>query len=393
VTPTAIGAHCPVTGETDTEFIASYNPCITSDNRLVNATVENWLSNVSGLVFNAKGARGTERAFYEEEYDFSSESAESELMIFEDDRALSMYDNVVDLIEQSAQLPVDGRILDVGCGKGLLLKRFVGRHSGWRPYGIEQSRNALRLLAENLPGVQVFEGLLQDEPFGGERFELITANGVLEHVPDPLAFLVSCRALLGAGGRLYIGVPNFATNPTDLFTFDHLTRFTPATARALFGLAGFSVRAEWVLPTRVPMWFLLERSEPRPLPDRAHLVQDSKGHVTTAQRFIKESFAAYDQCVVDASAVGGKIALYGLGAIGLLGTVYTTMTASRINCLVDDNPHFWGTRKEGLEIVAPTELASRGITHIAIAANPCNVTQIRQRLSRRNGQALAIYSA
>jgi 2-polyprenyl-3-methyl-5-hydroxy-6-metoxy-1,4-benzoquinol methylase len=393
VNPTVSSARCPVTGEMDTEFVVSYNPCITSDNRLVNATVENWVSNVSGLIFNAKGARGTERAFYEEEYDFSSESAESELMIFEDDRALSMYDNVVDFIQQSAPLPGEGRVLDVGCGKGLLLKRFVGRHSQWRPYGIEQSRNALRLLAENLPEAQVFEGLLQDDPFGGERFELITANGVLEHVPDPLAFLASCGNLLGAGGRLYIGVPNFATNPTDLFTFDHVTRFTPATARALFGLAGFTIRAEWVLSTRVPMWFLLEPAEPQPLPDRATIVQDSKGHVASAQRFIERSFAAYDRCVADASHAGGKIALYGLGAIGLLGTAYTTMKASKISCLADDNPHYWGTRKEGLEIVSPAELVPRGITHVAVAANPCNVIQIRQRLSRSNGQTLGIYSA
>jgi SAM-dependent methyltransferase len=387
------GTRCPVTGEMNTEFVAAFNPCITSDNRLVNATVENWISNASGLIFNAKGARGTEREFYEEDYDFASESAESELMIFENDRVLSMYDNVVDFIEQAAQLPTVGRILDVGCGKGLLLKRFVGRYPSWGAFGIEQSRNALRMLAKNLPGTQVFEGLLQDEPFGSDRFELITANGVLEHVPNPLAFLTSCRGLLGDGGRLYIGVPNFATNPTDLFTFDHLTRFTPATARVLFGLAGFSVRAEWVLPTRVPMWFLLEPTDPRTLPDPADLVMDSKGHVATSQRFIERSFAAYDQCVVDAAATGGEIAVYGLGAIGLLATVYTTMTAAKINCLVDDNRHYWGTRKEGLEIVSPAELVTRRITHVAIAANPCNVSQIRQRLSRHSDQTLEIYSA
>ena len=300
---------------------------------------------------------------------------------------------MVDFIEQATSLSGVGRILDVGCGKGLLLKRFIGRYPGWRPYGIEQSRNALRLLAQNLPGAQVFEGLLQDEPFGSDRFELITANGVLEHVPDPLAFLASCRRLLGPSGCLYIGVPNFATNPTDLFTFDHLTRFTPATARALFALAGFSVRAEWVLSTRVPMWFLLEPADPEILPKSADLVQDSKEHIASSKQFIEQSFAAYDRCVAEASAAGGKVAVYGLGAIGLLGTVYTTMTTAKIDCLVDDNPHYWGTRKEELEIVAPAELATRGITHVAIAANPCNVTQIRQRLSRRNDLTLEIYSA
>ncbi len=384
---------CPITRDGNVEFVNAYNPSITSDNRLVQATVENWLSRATGLVFNARGARGGERAFYEDEYDFVSESAESELLIFRNERALGMYDQVVDFIERALPVGPAGRILDVGCGKGLLLKRFSQRHPEWRLFGIEQSRNALRLLAGNVPHAEVFEGLLHDAPFSHERFELITANGVLEHVPDPMAFLTSCRDALSDNGTLYIGVPNFTTNPTDLFTFDHLSRFTPATITALFAAAGFSVRAEWVLDTQVPMWFLLEPALPRPAFDAESLVDGSKRHLEAALSFVASTFSAYHRCVDDAASANGRIALYGLGAIGLLGTAYSALTVDRIDCVVDDNPHFWGTQKQGIPVVAPSELVTRGITHVAIAANPCNVAKIRQRVSGLSEATLELYSA
>src|SRR6185369_10644550 len=99
-----------------------------------------------------------------------------------------------------------------------------------------------------------------------------------------------------------------------VFTFDHLTRFTPATARALFALAGLEVRAESVLSTRVPMWFLLAPTAPKPLSERERLVEDSRQWLAASRQFIEQTFAAFDRCVVDAAATGGRIAIYGLGA-------------------------------------------------------------------------------
>jgi|GEM_PF-1630828 len=391
--PAMAKVACPITRQGKVEFINTYSPSITSDNRLVQAPVENWLSLATGLVFNATGARGGEREFYQDEYDFVSENAESELLIFKDERALGMYDQVVNFIERGVSLGSAGRILDVGCGKGLLLKRFLQRHPGWRIFGIEQSRNALRLLPANIPNAHIFEGLLHDSPFASERFELITANGVLEHVPDPLGFLASCREALADDGVLYIGVPNFATNPTDLFTFDHLSRFTPTTLRTLFSAAGLRVRSAWVLETQVPMWYLLEPNVPQKEFDSEFLVNDSRKHIQAALSFVASTFAAYDQCVYDAGSNKGRIALYGLGAIGILGTAYSALTSEHIDCLVDDNTYFWGTKKHGIEVVAPEELAQRGITHVAIAANPCNIAKIRRRLSALDDNGMTFYHA
>ena len=62
--------------------------------------------------------------------------------------------------------------------------------------------------------------------------------------------------MLKDNGYLYIGVPNFRNNPADIYTYDHLSRFTPSVIKQLFSSSGFDVAAEWVLKNRVPMWFM-----------------------------------------------------------------------------------------------------------------------------------------
>lgn len=100
-----------------------------------------------------------------------------------------------------------GKILDVGCMFGFLLDE--AKRAGLEPYGIELSPGPARAAAER--GHDVFTGTI--EAFAAARPELrfaaIFAQHVLEHVPDPRAFVATAKRLLEPGGRLVIAVPNF----------------------------------------------------------------------------------------------------------------------------------------------------------------------------------------
>lgn len=98
------------------------------------------------------------------------------------------------------------RLLDVGCGGGYFL-RIAGK-LGAVPDGVEPSPNGAA--ASRQAGLNVFHGTLEQyvEAHGDRRFDVITMNHVLEHVPDPVATLSNLRKLLAPGGFVSIIVPN-----------------------------------------------------------------------------------------------------------------------------------------------------------------------------------------
>ncbi len=95
-------------------------------------------------------------------------------------------------------------MLDIGCGSGLSL--LEARAIGAEVRGIEADPN-VRRIADEL-GLAIHIGSLLDEPFGGEKFDLVVLNQVIEHVPDPALTLERLRTRLRRGGRIVLVFPN-----------------------------------------------------------------------------------------------------------------------------------------------------------------------------------------
>jgi len=100
-----------------------------------------------------------------------------------------------------------GRVLDVGCGRGLLLQAF--RRRGWDVRGTELSEQAARY-AREVANVPVDIGRVEDIGFPAEHFDAITMWHVLEHIHDPRVVLAEASRILKPGGVLLVGVPNFS---------------------------------------------------------------------------------------------------------------------------------------------------------------------------------------
>jgi 2-polyprenyl-3-methyl-5-hydroxy-6-metoxy-1,4-benzoquinol methylase len=106
-----------------------------------------------------------------------------------------------------------GRLLDVGCGDGALLERF--RSLGWRVEGLEPDGRAAARARER--GFTVTEGTLDSASLPDGAYQAITLHHVLEHVPDPVATLATCRRLLAPGGRVAVLTPNAAALGARIF--------------------------------------------------------------------------------------------------------------------------------------------------------------------------------
>ena len=102
-----------------------------------------------------------------------------------------------------------GRLLDVGCGHGLLLDE--ARRRGYDTVGLELSREAARHARETL-GLDVRELPLEafTEGTNGDSpgaFDAIVLADVIEHLDDPVAAIDQCAALLRPGGVLCVVTP------------------------------------------------------------------------------------------------------------------------------------------------------------------------------------------
>jgi 2-polyprenyl-3-methyl-5-hydroxy-6-metoxy-1,4-benzoquinol methylase len=99
-----------------------------------------------------------------------------------------------------------GRILDVGCGRGIL--PALMRDRGWDAHALEFSETAARHARDELR-LPVFVGDFSQSPYADDFFDALVLWHVLEHLADPVAALRKARQILRPGGLLVIAVPNF----------------------------------------------------------------------------------------------------------------------------------------------------------------------------------------
>jgi SAM-dependent methyltransferase len=106
--------------------------------------------------------------------------------------------------------PRRGRLLEVGCGHGLLLDE--ARRAGWQVRGLEPAR-AARAHAASL-GLDVRDALVEDlDPAVDGPYEAVVMIDVVEHLEDPVATLRAAAALLVDGGALCVVTPD-PSSPT-----------------------------------------------------------------------------------------------------------------------------------------------------------------------------------
>ena len=107
-----------------------------------------------------------------------------------------------------ASLPAGARILDVGCGNGVI-SRHLGR-LGFQVLGIDVSEKTIEKArsATSLPNVVFQKKSAEELVASGERYDAVICSEVLEHLTDPGALLKVLYATLKEDGKLIVTVPN-----------------------------------------------------------------------------------------------------------------------------------------------------------------------------------------
>jgi SAM-dependent methyltransferase len=94
------------------------------------------------------------------------------------------------------------RLLEIGCGGGLLLRDAAGSEAAVT--GLDHSEEMVRLARERAPAADVLHGTAERLPFAEASFDAVAMSIVFMFLPDPAAVLGECRRVLSPGGRLAI---------------------------------------------------------------------------------------------------------------------------------------------------------------------------------------------
>jgi 2-polyprenyl-3-methyl-5-hydroxy-6-metoxy-1,4-benzoquinol methylase len=139
-----------------------------------------------------------------------------------------------------------GRLLDIGCGNGALLARL--QNLGWQVEGIDV--DAAAVAQARLKGVSVRCGILEDQHYPENHFDVINLNHVIEHLHDPLSILRECHRILNPRGVLSIVTPNINSLGHKKFHKwwrgleppRHLYVFCPSSLQTMVCRAGFILK-------------------------------------------------------------------------------------------------------------------------------------------------------
>lgn len=254
---------------------------------------------------------------------------------------------VVREFRRRVELPAAGRMLDLGCGNGAMLRAFGADFPGWGLTGSDLSDGHRAAVEAIGGGVRFFTGGPADVPGG---FDVVTLVHVLEHVPDPVGFLRTAAAKLTPGGCLLIEVPDHRNNPFDLAVADHCTHFTPDTLRAVVEAAGLEVlfAAADIVPREITL-----AARPGAAPGRTAKPADATAAHTTATRHVRWLAALAEQG--RRLAAGRRLGVFGtsIGAAWLMGAV-----GDGVRFFVDEDEAKVGRTWAGRPILRPAEAPS-----------------------------------
>ncbi|WP_018351194.1 class I SAM-dependent methyltransferase [Longispora albida] len=245
------------------------------------------------------------------------------------------------------------RTLELGCGAGELLERLPGIRDGW---GHVETPVAGELSMRPAPWVP-----------GDERYDLIVARHVLEHVPDPFELLCQLRSV--ATGRGYLEVPDGGYDLGQAgwdVIYPHVHYFHAGSLVAMCERAGFTVTGHGLTFHDQYLW--VEVSVEGGLP----VAVDNSAQLAVTAGLARR----WDAMIADwraTLAAAKRPALWGAGARGV--TFLATADPDGLLQVTDLNEGKHGRYlPTGHRVTAPAALAAD--TDLVITTNPAYRNEI-----------------
>ncbi len=131
-----------------------------------------------------------------------------------------------------------GKILDIGCGNGFLLKTL--EKEGRELYGVDLSQEGVDQTSKRVPAAKVTRADSHNLPFEDGEFDYTLSTEFLEHVTDPLNVIKEIARVTKKGGQSIHQTPFEDTVPSG----EHVSFYTEDIIKELFLKQFSSVEVE-----------------------------------------------------------------------------------------------------------------------------------------------------
>jgi hypothetical protein len=220
-------------------------------------------------------------------------------------------------------------------------------------------------------GLRADFGSVYSWPADLGSFDLVILSHVMEHLRDVRGAVENMATLLTPAGRLYVEVPDaseYASHvvaPFQDFNTEHINHFSIASMTNLMGLSGlsgesigaktFETSPGMPYPAHYGFW-----GRPKPGSPPFQLKKDEM-LVKQIEKFIsisQEMMNRMDARLKNALAKSPEVIVWGTGQLAMKLLVETCLADAQIVLFVDGNPINQGKKLKGVEIKAPSAIAS-----------------------------------
>ncbi len=238
-----------------------------------------------------------------------------------------------------------GLIVDIGCGNGEFLRALCDVQPDCRGLGIDP---ALDHSKEELDGrlalvrSEFSSDLLMEQP------TLVVCRHVLEHIPEPVAFLRCINNALTAYGscHCFFEVPDLSWIVENRafwdFCYEHCNYFTSGSLSETLRRAGFEPRATRLGFGSQYRWMEARSEQVKALPWGP---AGEHGLVDQVLRYADDEsvdIAAIRDQIKQAKTEGQEIAIWGMATKGVIFSLLIDPDATLIDFCIDMNPNKQG---------------------------------------------------
>lgn len=306
---------------------------------------------------------------------YQSNGVEQAVFSGETGAARTRSSQLADQFRSNVKLPVTGRMLDIGCGNGAMLRAMSAVASGWSLVGAELN-DKYRSVIEAIPRVEKLYTIAPAEIPG--EFDVISLIHALEHMPKPSELLMSIRGKLKPGGMLLIQLPYHLPNPFELLVADHSWHATASSTARLLRESGYEVVSfseNWI-PKELSMIGRVAGSGgalanvPMLTPQQARQAVDDR--INWLHAIADQARALAQGCRVQ----GEKMGLFGTS---IAGTFLSAELAGAAEFYVDEDPSRFNMRFADRPILHPTQVPAGSKVFVGLPR------QLAEGIARRLG--------